>query len=89
VKKEAGSGFNRASVNRPVESFAAAVERAGVTPALGTGYVVFFVHTTLLGVLDRPRLRGLSATGRRRGALEGDLRLSFPGPSPRFPRPRS
>ena len=34
------------------ESFAAAVERSGVTPAaLGTGYVVFFVYSALIGVL--------------------------------------
>lgn len=35
----------------PAESFAAAVERSGVSPAaLGTGYVVFFAYSTLIGI---------------------------------------
>lgn len=35
----------------PPLSFAAALERSGVTPAaLGTGYVVFFVYSTLIGI---------------------------------------
>jgi PAT family beta-lactamase induction signal transducer AmpG len=33
------------------EKFATAVERSGVTPAaLGTGYVVFFAYSALIGV---------------------------------------
>jgi PAT family beta-lactamase induction signal transducer AmpG len=36
----------------PPESFAAAVERSGVSPAaLGTGYVVFFTYSTLIGLV--------------------------------------
>ncbi|HVL66567.1 MAG TPA: MFS transporter [Vicinamibacterales bacterium] len=36
---------------RVPENFATAVERSGVTPAaLGTGYVVFFVYSALIGV---------------------------------------
>jgi PAT family beta-lactamase induction signal transducer AmpG len=36
----------------PPESFAAAVERSGVSPAaLGTGYVVFFGYSALIGIL--------------------------------------
>ena len=39
------------SVNLPVESFAASLERSGVSPAaLGTGYSVFFAYSALLGV---------------------------------------
>jgi D-threonine aldolase len=71
-----------------VEGFAAAVERLGVTPAaLGARYVVFFVYTTLLGVLDRPRLRGLSAPGRRRGAVEGGLTAIVPRTVTEIPTP--
>jgi PAT family beta-lactamase induction signal transducer AmpG len=33
------------------QNFAAALERSGVTPAaLGTGYVVFFTYSALLGL---------------------------------------
>jgi len=36
----------------PSGSFAGAVERSGVSPlALGTGYVTFFVYSTLIGIL--------------------------------------
>lgn len=36
----------------PPETFASAMEKSGVTPAaLGSGYVVFFVYSALLGVL--------------------------------------
>ena len=36
---------------QPPEKFAAALERSGVTPAaLGTGYVVFFLYSALIGV---------------------------------------
>jgi PAT family beta-lactamase induction signal transducer AmpG len=35
----------------PPASFAAALERSGVSPAaLGTGYVVFFAYTVLIGI---------------------------------------
>jgi PAT family beta-lactamase induction signal transducer AmpG len=35
----------------PPQSFAGAVERSGVSPAaLGSGYVVFFVYSTLIGI---------------------------------------
>jgi MFS transporter, PAT family, beta-lactamase induction signal transducer AmpG len=38
--------------NLPSESFAKAMERSGVNPqALATGYTVFFLYSTLIGVL--------------------------------------
>jgi PAT family beta-lactamase induction signal transducer AmpG len=38
-------------VNLPAGTFAAATERSGVSPAaLGSGYVLFFVYSTLTGV---------------------------------------
>jgi PAT family beta-lactamase induction signal transducer AmpG len=48
-----GPGSNLKSLfeNQAPERFAAALERSGVTPAaLGSGYIVFFAYTTLLGV---------------------------------------
>lgn len=37
--------------NRPAQSFAAAVEKSGVSPeALGAGYVLFFLYSALIGV---------------------------------------
>ena len=43
--------FNRLFVGLPPQSFAAAVERSGVSPAaLGTGYVVFFAYSALIGI---------------------------------------
>ena len=46
-----GSSLKGLFENQAPERFAAALERSGVTPAaLGSGYVVFFAYTTLLGV---------------------------------------
>lgn len=45
------SGLNRLFADLPPESFAAAVERSGVSPAaLGSGYAVFFAYSTLIGI---------------------------------------
>lgn len=45
------SGLKRLFADRGPETFATAVERSGVTPAaLGTGYVVFFTYSALIGV---------------------------------------
>jgi PAT family beta-lactamase induction signal transducer AmpG len=36
----------------PPESFASAIKRSGVSPAsLGSGYVVFFAYSALIGIL--------------------------------------
>jgi PAT family beta-lactamase induction signal transducer AmpG len=46
------SPLNGLFANLSPGTFAAAVERSGVSPAaLGTGYVVFFLYSTLIGVL--------------------------------------
>ena len=45
------SSLNRLFAGLPPQSYAAAVERSGVSPAaLGTGYVVFFAYTALIGI---------------------------------------
>jgi PAT family beta-lactamase induction signal transducer AmpG len=45
------SSLNRLFASLPPESFAAAVERSGVSPAaLGTGYAVFFAYSAVIGV---------------------------------------
>jgi PAT family beta-lactamase induction signal transducer AmpG len=45
------SGLKALVASQAPQSFAAAVERSGVTPAaLGSGYIVFFTYTALLGV---------------------------------------
>jgi PAT family beta-lactamase induction signal transducer AmpG len=45
------SAVNGLFAGLPPESFAAAVERSGVSPAaLGTGYTVFFAYSALIGV---------------------------------------
>jgi PAT family beta-lactamase induction signal transducer AmpG len=46
-----GSSLKALFTGSPPEKFAAAVERSGVTPAaLGSGYVVFFLYSALIGV---------------------------------------
>jgi PAT family beta-lactamase induction signal transducer AmpG len=46
-----GSSLKALFAGAPPEKFAAAVERSGVTPAaLGSGYVVFFLYSALIGV---------------------------------------
>jgi MFS transporter, PAT family, beta-lactamase induction signal transducer AmpG len=45
------SGLKSFFMGLPPENFAAALERSGVSPAaLGTGYVVFFAYSALIGV---------------------------------------
>ena len=45
------SGLKGFFAGQPPENFATALERSGVTPAaLGTGYVVFFAYSALIGV---------------------------------------
>jgi PAT family beta-lactamase induction signal transducer AmpG len=45
------AGVKALVVNQAPQNFAAALERSGVTPgALGSGYVVFFTYSALLGV---------------------------------------
>jgi PAT family beta-lactamase induction signal transducer AmpG len=45
------SGLKGLFTNHAPENFAAALERSGVSPgALGTGYVVFFAYSALIGV---------------------------------------
>jgi PAT family beta-lactamase induction signal transducer AmpG len=45
------SGVKDLFARQAPENFAAALERSGVTPAaLGTGYVVFFAYSALIGV---------------------------------------
>ena len=45
------SGLKGFFAGQPPEKFATALERSGVTPAaLGTGYVVFFAYSALIGV---------------------------------------
>ena len=45
------AGLKALFAGLPPENFAAALERSGVTPAaLGTGYVVFFAYSALIGV---------------------------------------
>ena len=46
------SAFNGLFANLPAESFAAAFEKSGVSPAaLGSGYVAFFIYSTLVGII--------------------------------------
>ncbi|MDO8379148.1 MFS transporter [Phenylobacterium sp.] len=46
------SGLKALFTGLPPRTFASAVEKSGVTPAaLGSGYVVFFVYSALLGVV--------------------------------------
>ncbi len=46
------SGLKSLFTGLPPEAFATAMEKSGVTPAaLGSGYLVFFVYTALVGVL--------------------------------------
>lgn len=56
----------------PAESFAAAMEKSGVSPeALGAGYTVFFLYSTAIGVaaiLLAYRVAGADARARRAGA---------------------
>jgi PAT family beta-lactamase induction signal transducer AmpG len=71
----------------PPESFAAAVERSGVSPAaLGAGYVAFFVYTALIGIFgvvlsiivwrrQEGDARGTQEV-RRSGAFEQEVRSS-------------
>jgi PAT family beta-lactamase induction signal transducer AmpG len=62
--------------NQPPGNFASALERSGVTPAaLGTGYVVFFTYSALLGVFAAV----LSLAVQRR--QEGEQRLREPAGS--------
>jgi PAT family beta-lactamase induction signal transducer AmpG len=45
------AGVKELVANQAPQNFAAALERSGVTPAaLGTGYVIFFTYSALLGV---------------------------------------
>jgi PAT family beta-lactamase induction signal transducer AmpG len=45
------SGLKGAFASQAPDNFAAALERSGVTPgALGTGYVIFFAYSALIGV---------------------------------------
>ncbi len=45
------SRLNGLFAGLPPESFAAALERSGVSPAaLGTGYVVFFAYSAFAGI---------------------------------------
>jgi MFS transporter, PAT family, beta-lactamase induction signal transducer AmpG len=45
------SGLKRIVSTQAPENYASALERSGVTPAgLGTGYIVFFAYSTLIGV---------------------------------------
>jgi MFS transporter, PAT family, beta-lactamase induction signal transducer AmpG len=45
------AGLKELVLNQAPQNFAAALERSGVTPgALGSGYVVFFTYSALLGV---------------------------------------
>jgi MFS transporter, PAT family, beta-lactamase induction signal transducer AmpG len=45
------SGLKEIFAGQPPDHFAAALERSGVTPAaLGTGYVMFFAYSALIGV---------------------------------------
>jgi PAT family beta-lactamase induction signal transducer AmpG len=47
------TGVRSLFASQAPENFAAALERSGVTPpALGTGYVVFFTYSALLGVFS-------------------------------------
>jgi PAT family beta-lactamase induction signal transducer AmpG len=45
------TGLKEFVAAQTTENFARAVERSGVTPAaLGTGYIVFFAYSALIGV---------------------------------------
>jgi PAT family beta-lactamase induction signal transducer AmpG len=45
------SGLKRIVGSQAPENYASALERSGVTPAaLGTGYIVFFAYSTLIGL---------------------------------------
>ena len=45
------SGLKRIVSSQAPENYASALERSGVTPAaLGTGYIVFFAYSTLIGL---------------------------------------
>jgi MFS transporter, PAT family, beta-lactamase induction signal transducer AmpG len=62
------SGLKALVASEAPQNFAAAVERSGVTPAgLGSGYIVFFTYSALLGVASVI----LSIAVRRRVNIEG------------------
>jgi MFS transporter, PAT family, beta-lactamase induction signal transducer AmpG len=45
------AGVKELVANQAPQNFAAAVQRSGVTPAaLGSGYIVFFCYSAMLGV---------------------------------------
>lgn len=45
------AGLKALFANTPAEAFAAAVAKSNVSPAaLGTGYIVFFTYSALLGI---------------------------------------
>ncbi len=45
------SGVKEVVASQAPQNFAAALQRSGVSPAaLGTGYIVFFTYSTILGV---------------------------------------
>jgi PAT family beta-lactamase induction signal transducer AmpG len=60
------------------QNFAAALERSGVTPAaLGTGYMVFFTYSALLGLFAV--LLSFAVERRQRGEPARKRRRSAPG----------
>ena len=73
------SGLKNFVAGQVPENFATALERSGVTPAaLGTGYVVFFAYSALIGVFalvlslavqrrqqEKPRLQGPAESATR------------------------
>jgi PAT family beta-lactamase induction signal transducer AmpG len=76
------SGVKAFFASHAPENFAAALERSGVTPgALGTGYVVFFAYSALIGVFALV----LSLAVRRR--QEGEQQVQ--GPAQPASRPAS
>jgi PAT family beta-lactamase induction signal transducer AmpG len=61
------AGLKSLVASQAPENYAAALERSGVTPAaLGSGYIVFFLYSTLIGVFAI----GLSIVVRRRQERE-------------------